>query len=99
MSIVTVASLYLTDSLSHPGNETSLQVCKQANGNDFDSVFSCSMPYQPGQVYNPQQAAYASAQAAATPWAQYPYQQAYGAAAAQVGLYLQSCMYIVTLTV
>ena len=46
------------------------------------------MPYQPGQVYNPQQAAYAGAQAAAT-----PYQQAYGAAAAQVGLYLQSCMW------
>ena len=44
-----------------------------------------SMPYQPGQMYNPQQAAFAGAQAAATPWAQYPYQQAYGAAA-QVGL-------------
>ena len=51
-----------------------------------DSVFCCSMPYQPGQVY-PQQAAYAGAQAAATPWAQYPYQQAYGAA--QVGLSLE----------
>ena len=44
------------------------------------------MPYQPGQMYNPQQAAFAGAQAAATPWAQYPYQQAYGAAAAQVSL-------------
>ena len=42
----------------------------------------------------PQQAAYAGAQGGATPWAQYPYQQAYGAAQAQVSgvEYTFTCM-------
>lgn len=41
------------------------------------------MPYQAAQMYGgPQQAAYPGAPATANPWAQYPYQQAYGAAAA-----------------
>ena len=43
----------------------------------------CSMPYQ-AMFAGPQQGYAQGSPGGASPWAQYPYQQAYGAAAAQV---------------